>query len=544
MSVRPDIPRAKRDGLDLDLDAVCAAGAAALTPDDHYRLKTYGICSQRQDDLFMIRLRVPGGRLSRSQVRALGDASRTFAGGWVHLTTRQGVELHSVMLEDVPALYAALSPAGLIGRSACGHTIRNVSACPDAATSREEPFDVSVDAQWLSDELVARSQELNVALPSRLNITLGGCTTCGLEALTNDIGLVARVQDGVAGYQLWAGGSLGTSPRLSVMLRPFLPRTELWAAVWALVEWFLAEGDIDQVAKGRLKYVIAAKGEMPFRAAFTKRFAALRGEAGPTPPPITIPADRDLTHALAHAPTLGWRDGIRPEREPGRASITVRVPLGDLLADELEAIAMIADDGSLVVTREQNLLVRGVAVHDVSGVVGRLADLGLGPNGARGGVDVRACPGLAFCSLAITGSQPVALAIERALNVRPDLPRDISIAVSGCANSCTKQQVADIGLSGTKVDGGGGLGYQLWLGADLSHGAVGEPVLRLPEAEVPAAVVATCETWAALRRPGEAPGETFRRAGLDMIAAALELRLGAVGFGDRPDADSLLEGVA
>ena len=58
---RPNIPRAKRDGLDLDLAAVCAAGPERARADDHYRLKTYGVCPQRQDDRFMVRLRVAGG---------------------------------------------------------------------------------------------------------------------------------------------------------------------------------------------------------------------------------------------------------------------------------------------------------------------------------------------------------------------------------------------------------------------------------------------------------------------------------------------------
>jgi sulfite reductase beta subunit-like hemoprotein len=544
---RPDIPRAKREGLDLDLDAVCAAGPGALSADDHYRLKTYGVCPQRDDDHFMVRLRVAGGVLERDQVDLLADAAGAHAGGWVHFTTRQNVELHSVRLEDVPALYRALEPAGVVGRSACGHTIRNVLACPEAATSSEEPFDVSVDAVWLSQQLVARSRELNVALPNRLNISLGGCTACGLEALTNDIGLVACVRDGEPGYQLWAGGSLGTAPRLALMLRPFVARADLWPAVWSVIEWFLTEGDVDQVAKGRLKFVIEARGEQAFRAAFTKRFAAMReDETLPQPPSIQLPAADTPVLVLGRAPALGWRNGIRPERMAGLASITVRVPLGDLLADDLVALAHLSPTGRLVLTREQNVLVPSIPVDEVSRVVGALADLGLGPDGARGAADVRACPGLSFCSLAITGSQPVAIAIERAINGRPDLPRDLSIAVSGCPNSCTKQQIADLGLSGTKVkvDGAVGLGYQLWLGADLAGGALGEPVLRLLEEEAPAAVLAATEVWVTLRRPGEAAGVTYRRIGLDVVAAAIEMRLRERGFGDRPAAESELAGAA
>jgi sulfite reductase beta subunit-like hemoprotein len=172
-------------------------------------------------------------------------------------------------------------------------------------------------------------------------------------------------------------------------------------------------------------------------------------------------------------------------------------------------------------------------------VLGDLAELRLGPSGARGQVDVRACPGLAFCSLAITGSQPVALAIERAVSNRPDLPRDATIAVSGCPNSCAKQQVADIGLAGGKVKVSGtiGLGYVLSLGANLASGRVGEPVLRVLEDEVPAAVVAVLETWVALRRSGEPIGATFERAGVHDVASAVAHRL-------RPDADRMFAGSA
>src|SRR5437763_40686 len=151
-ATRPDPARAKRAGLDLDLDTVCARGSAALAPDDHYRLKTYGVCAQRHDDLFMVRMRVAGGTLDRRQ----------------------------------------------------------------------------------------------------------------LAALVNDIGLVACIRDGEPGYQLWAGGSTGSSPRLSFLLRPFLSRMEVWPAVWTIVEWFCAEGDLDNASRGRLKFLLEARGENAF----------------------------------------------------------------------------------------------------------------------------------------------------------------------------------------------------------------------------------------------------------------------------------------
>lgn len=531
-AVRPDIPRAKRAGLDIDLATLCAAGPDALEPDDHYRLKTYGVCAQRQADRFMIRMRVAGGRLAGDQVGVVAELARRYADGYVHLTTRQNLELHSVALPDVPALYQTLEAHGLAGRSACGHTIRNVMACPESGTSIDEPFDVVPDAQRISRLLVDRSSQLNVALPSRLNIILGGCTTCGLDALTNDIGLVARVRDGELGFQLWAGGSLGTAPRLSVLLRPFIPRDQAWPAVWTIVEWFCREGSIDQVARGRLKFLIEEQGEANFRQAFEKRFAVLRVEAQPPLDDVELPAPEILERSLALAPPPGWSDAVRPEREPGHATVTVRIPLGDVDADDFERIAKLSPHGIVHLSRDQNVVLRSVPVGRVPHLVEELAILGLGPHGARSVTDIRACPGLTFCTLALTGSQPVALAVEDALATRPHLPRDLSIAVSGCPNSCARQQAADIGLTGTKLklDGRVGLGYQLLVGADLANGSVGEPLLKLFEDEVPEAVVAVIESWVALRRPGEPMAATFRRVGLECIGATVALRL-------RPDAD-------
>ena len=67
----PDIPGAKRAGLPVDFERLARVGDADLTPEERYALKTHGVCAQLQDHVFMIRVRVPGGRLQPDQARAL-----------------------------------------------------------------------------------------------------------------------------------------------------------------------------------------------------------------------------------------------------------------------------------------------------------------------------------------------------------------------------------------------------------------------------------------------------------------------------------------
>src|SRR3954470_810507 len=197
-----DIPAAKRAGLPVDLERLEREGDGWLTPEDRYALKTYGVCAQVQPGVFMIRSRIATGRLSPDQLFGLADVADEFAFGWLHLSTRQNVELHHVDGRAVPAVLAAVEDLGLTTRSACGHTMRNVMACPDAGVGIDEPFDCQPDAQRVSDAILARSAELNCRLPSRINIAFGGCPGCRHHARVNDAGFESVVVAGEPGYRL------------------------------------------------------------------------------------------------------------------------------------------------------------------------------------------------------------------------------------------------------------------------------------------------------------------------------------------------------
>lgn len=60
----------------------------------------WGNYSQRGGKLLMSRLRVPAGILTPQQLKAIGRAAKNFAGGKLHLTTRQDIQLHSVPYEN------------------------------------------------------------------------------------------------------------------------------------------------------------------------------------------------------------------------------------------------------------------------------------------------------------------------------------------------------------------------------------------------------------------------------------------------------------
>ncbi|CAN5556969.1 nitrite/sulfite reductase [soil metagenome] len=521
----PNIPAAKRAGLPVDLDRMAEEGDGFLGPDDRYSLKTWGVCPQGQGHRFMVRVRVPGGLLPTAQARALARLGHRYGEDWLHLTTRQNIELHWVRDRSVRDLLADLERVGLSTRSACGHTLRNVMCSEDAGVALDEPFDCFPDARAASDAIIARSAELNCVLPSRINMAFGGSPRCREDALINDIAFVSVVVGGVAGYEVSAGGSLGKSPSLSVPLADFVARADVLAACEALIDVFVAHGDLDKPTNGRLKFVVARLGADGFRRAWNEAYAEARNRPHPEPVPVPLLDDESQAAILRHRPTGGWSAGVRPQRTPGLASITVDVPLGDTNQSELELLADLADrygDGSLVVGRDQDLVLRNVAVADVDAVRQAIAPRGLSFAGEGGTAAIRACTGAAVCAIGIAEAPEVG----RILLASPALRRNSSLRVyvSGCPNSCAQHQAGDIGLAGSKVriDGVTRLGYHLFLGADLAIGRVGEVVGRVAADDVPAAVDAVVGVWEAVRRAGETLSATVHRIGLDGFAANLE----------------------
>ena len=116
-----------------------------ITPDEWraFRLVrgTYG---QRQNaDAQMLRIKIPQGILSQSQLEALADVAERYSRGFGHITTRQNVQLHFLKLHDVEPAMRLLADAGLTTREACGNSVRNITACPYAGVAADEAFDVT-----------------------------------------------------------------------------------------------------------------------------------------------------------------------------------------------------------------------------------------------------------------------------------------------------------------------------------------------------------------------------------------------------------------
>ncbi|NLG69055.1 MAG: nitrite/sulfite reductase, partial [Firmicutes bacterium] len=185
-------PEGAADVADFEREAArLAAGEADADSFTSFRTMR-GVYAQRQDGFYMVRVKIPLGRLAAPQAERLAEVSASFARGWLRVTTRQDMELHWVRLEKIPDVMRRLGEVGLTTREACGNAVRNVTACPLAGICPYEAFDVTPFA--LSTAQYFLRHPLVQALPRKFKIAFSGCRRDCAFASIHDVVAVAVVR--------------------------------------------------------------------------------------------------------------------------------------------------------------------------------------------------------------------------------------------------------------------------------------------------------------------------------------------------------------
>ena len=502
-----------------------------------------GVYGQRQEGAQMIRVKIPMGRLGRAQLEALADVAETYSRGFGHVTTRQNVQFHFVAMPDVEAALRRLDEAGLTTRSACGNSVRNVTACELSEVCQTAPFDVT----GYTDAMVRLflHHPLSSTLPRKFKIAFSGCANDCAKAAIHDLGFIASVQDGERGFKVVAAGGLSTSPQAALTLHEFVRASEIGRVGEAILRIFDALGNRENKARARLKYVLRKLGVEGFK----KKYAEVRGEvdaealtelhasdaaALPPAPPVIDP--EATTRATGY---FAWKaSSVLDQKQAGYAAVYVRLRLGDIGAKELRALGSIVGrfgDGSLRLTIDQNLIVTWVDRRSLPALYRELSALDLARLDIHTARDVTSCQGADTCNLAVTSSRGVAAAIadrleKEQLSALGGLA-DTLIKVSGCPNSCGQHHVADLGFHGgaRTVNGATVPTYQLHLGGgvDARGARFGRQVVKIIARRVPDAVVVLLKLFEREGTEGERPAAFFERVEAKKVTEALGVILTA-----------------
>lgn len=212
--------------------------------EEEFLLKFHGITQQDNRDerlirkkngqernwLFMLRLRLPGGRMTPSQWLAAETLSDQFGNGTLKLTTRQAIQIHGVVKQDLKQTMKDIHHAAITTIAASGDATRNVmvSLHPEDSGIHETVFNQARELSrklepqthayheiWLDAKRIYSGAEEEPLygpgyLPRKFKIAFTLPPENDVDVYAQDLSFVAIEKEGkLLGYDILAGGGMG-----------------------------------------------------------------------------------------------------------------------------------------------------------------------------------------------------------------------------------------------------------------------------------------------------------------------------------------------
>jgi sulfite reductase (ferredoxin) len=418
--------------------------------------------------MFMVRCKIPGGRLTASQYLAVDDLAEKFANGTLRFTSRQGIQLHGILMGDLKSTIRGINDCLLSTLGACGDVERNVMACPAAFDPvRKElqswaakiaqhlaPRSKAYHEIWLDGEKVEEGPEVEpiygkVYLPRKFKTGFGLTTDNCVDIFAHDLGFLALVEGGqITGYNVLIGGGMGMTHG-NANTFPFIGRSICWVEPTTVVETaeaaiklFRDHGNRADRKRARIKYLVHDWGVQKFRETF----------AGYLGRPLILPKPAEITGVDLH---LGWHP-----QDDGKHYLGVSIESGRVKDDGSfrlrTALRTIAERfrPAMRITPQQDVLLCDLNIADRPEIDAILTDHGVLP-AERISLTQQfsmACPAIPTCGLAISEAERTLPGIvDQIETILTDLglsDERIGIRMTGCPNGCVRPYQSDIGIVG------------------------------------------------------------------------------------------------
>lgn len=497
----------------------------------------------------MLRVAVPYGLLSSTQLRALAHIADTYDKGYAHFSTRQNVQFNWPALEQSADILQELANVEMHAIQTSGACVRNITTDEFAGVAADELIDPRPFCEVLRQWSTFHPEFAN--LPRKFKIALCGAKEDRAVTFAHDIGLYLVKDDaGEIGFRVSVGGGLGRTPIIGTVIREFLPWSEVMNYCTAILRVYNRYGRRDNLYKARIKILLKALGAEEFTRQVEAEFVHEQGGAGTltaaelsrvaaffTAPDYADLPNQTFTEYTDNVAFTRWRErNARAHKVAGYAAVVLsfkasNIAPGDATSEQMRVVADLADAhsfGELRISHEQNLILADVAQKDLFTVWQTLKTHGMATPNVGLITDIIACPGGDFCALANAKSIPIANAIQARFDdwdYMHDLG-EIQLNISGCMNSCGHHHVGHIGILG--VDKDGKEWYQISLGgSDGTHlggfvPSIGKIIGPSFSADkVVDAVQTIITTYTELRDEGELFIDTVRRVGIEPFKKAV-----------------------
>jgi len=490
--------------------------------------------------MFMIRLKLPGGRLTPEQYLAMDDIAGRHANGTLRFTTRQSIQFHGVLKSNLKQTMADINGAMVSTLGACGDVNRNVVACPaplgDPARKQMQQLAAEIAAHlaprsgnqayheiWLNGEKVGTDLPPEEAEPIYGKVYLPRKFKTGFalphdnctDLLAQCLGFLAITEGGKpVGYNMYVGGGQGmtnskpdTYPLLAQPVA-FVEPDEVVAAAEAVVKLYRDHGNRADRKRARIKYVMHDWGVAKFREVFARDYFRK---------PIRLPKDAPITGLDLHH---GWH----PQGD-GKWFLGLSVENGRLKDDGrlrfLSGVRAIVSKfrAAVRISTQQDLLLCDLNPADKPAVDSLLNEYGI-PRPENLSLVQKwsmACPAIPTCPLAISESERTLPGmvdeLEAVLGGLGLAGEPISVRMTGCPNGCARPYQSEVGIVGRT-----GEKYTLYLGGDSFGRRLNFELQDLvPKDQIIPKLKTVFGKYRDERSPGETFGDFCARVGADTL---------------------------
>ena len=449
-----------------------------------FRLQHGAYGTRMTDDYAMVRIKIPAGQIYPYQLEKIAQLSEMYSIGSAHVSTRENVQLHWVVLEDVSEIMHGLADVGLTSREACGNTVRNVMCSPLSGVCNDEQFDATPYAIATARFLLRNP--LNQSLPRKFKFNFSCCEKHGMTRIT-DVGLIPQIRelDGKKqyGFKIFLGGGLGNKSFVGHQLEDFTSEEDLLYTSIAVLQIFDRMGNRKNMARNRMRYLVDEMGWDKFKNLVLKQRTIVRAtqsvivrlninqKQNEIKRPISISSENG---SVSDGYARWLKTTTYKQKQEEYSAVFITLESGDITASQLRAMAEITKDFSAEGFARngfsQDIILRYVHESELPNLYSRLLEAGLANSGSLTMASPVGCSGTSSCNLALTNSHRLAKEIQRKflelkLDEDDDL-RDATIKISGCPNSCGQHEIATIGFFG----GGARVGNDMYPNYSMSLG--------------------------------------------------------------------------
>ena len=451
------LPQSVVDGVESYRDSLKDYQESAISPNRFKGIRVpWGIYSHRGGESYMMRIRLPAGVMSPKQLGSLADAARRFGDGFLHLTTRQDIQLHGVSSEDTIRVIDFLKDNDLSPRGGGGNTVRNITACPLAGVCPDEVFDVRKYAVGLTEFML--QNETSFTLPRKFKISFSGCDKDCAGGIVNDVGFFATRKNGEDGFSVSAAGGLGATSILGKPLESFISRDHVPYVVSAVKNVFFRRGDRKNKHRNRLRFLVQSIGFDAFKNEYKDELKTLKQADDLTLREVEFASHNDHKASIPEnkSPDLDnfLQYNVRAQKQNGFVSVELRIPRGDISSEQASALSELGEVFPGVefrTTQNQNLAIVWVDASSVGSLYERLLlilDDFVFPNTL---MDVQCCKGAVTCNLGLCNSPGLTSEIEKMVRrefIGKKVFSNLDVKISGCPNSCGRHPIGRIALHG------------------------------------------------------------------------------------------------